>query len=75
MSVFGLLGCFLPAPSYIALALVSGMGSTIVAEARDFRAADIQVEVLCWMRMTKLQEAIAKLSTLPEATRTAHQRP
>jgi tripartite ATP-independent transporter DctP family solute receptor len=42
MSGFGLLGSFLPAPSYAALALVAGIGSTIVAEARDFRAADIQ---------------------------------
>jgi TRAP-type C4-dicarboxylate transport system substrate-binding protein len=42
MSGFGLLGSFLPASSYAALALVAGIGSTIVAEARDFRAADIQ---------------------------------
>jgi TRAP-type C4-dicarboxylate transport system substrate-binding protein len=44
MSGFGLLGSFLPVPSYAALALVAGIGSTIVVEARDFRAADIQVE-------------------------------
>ena len=44
MSGFGLLGSFLPVPSYAALALVAGIVSTIVVEARDFRAADIQVE-------------------------------
>jgi hypothetical protein len=33
MSGFGLLRCFLLAPSYAALALVAGIGSTIVAEA------------------------------------------
>ena len=44
ISGFGLLGGFLPVLSYAVLALVAGIGSTIVAEARDFRAADIQVE-------------------------------
>jgi hypothetical protein len=44
MSGFGRLGGFLPALSYAILGLVAGIGSTIVAEARDFRAADIQVE-------------------------------
>ena len=41
ISGFGLLGGFLPVLSYAVLALVAGIGSTIVAEARDFRAADI----------------------------------
>jgi TRAP-type C4-dicarboxylate transport system substrate-binding protein len=41
---FGLLGGSLPVLSYAVLALVAGIESTIVAEARDFRAADIQVE-------------------------------
>jgi hypothetical protein len=45
ISGFGLLGGFLPVLSYAVLALVAGIGSTIVADARDFRAADIQVEI------------------------------
>ena len=44
ISGFGLLGGFLPVLSYAVLALVAGIGSTIAAEARDFRAADIKVE-------------------------------
>jgi tripartite ATP-independent transporter DctP family solute receptor len=42
MSGFGLLGGVLPALSYAVLALVAGIGSTIAAEGRDLRAADIQ---------------------------------
>ena len=37
ISGFGLLGGFLPVLSYAVLALVAGIGSTIVAEAREWR--------------------------------------
>jgi tripartite ATP-independent transporter DctP family solute receptor len=43
-SGFGLRGGLLPALSYAVFGLVAGIGSTITAEARDLRAADIQAE-------------------------------